>query len=260
MSKSFPSPTNSETPQNSFSASALNALARSYRRSRAVGRRASLYQPVTLIRPFASRRVMSAWMSRHAGFGAIAAYDECWSTFAVRLVISTYRMPLHPSSIFGVPSWRWSPPSIVAPSACRMSWFARTKEPKWGLPTSSSPSTTNFRLIGGRPSTPFQAWTARSCFFFQAEDGIRDYKVTGVQTCALPICFTRDQLVRFRKIVEQLRVEVPGDYKAHVLQSAGTLAFNETPYEIVRAGIMLYGRSEERRVGKECRSRWSPYH
>ena len=26
-----------------------------------------------------------------------------------------------------------------------------------------------------------------SCFFFQAEDGIRDYKVTGVQTCALPI-------------------------------------------------------------------------
>src|SRR5256885_4093415 len=27
------------------------------------------------------------------------------------------------------------------------------------------------------------------CFFFQAEDGIRDYKVTGVQTCALPICW-----------------------------------------------------------------------
>src|SRR5256885_4955672 len=27
----------------------------------------------------------------------------------------------------------------------------------------------------------------RFCFFFQAEDGIRDYKVTGVQTCALPI-------------------------------------------------------------------------
>src|SRR5256885_984949 len=27
----------------------------------------------------------------------------------------------------------------------------------------------------------------RACFFFQAEDGIRDYKVTGVQTCVLPI-------------------------------------------------------------------------
>ena len=33
----------------------------------------------------------------------------------------------------------------------------------------------------------------RSFFFFQAEDGIRDYKVTGVQTCALPI-FHRSRL------------------------------------------------------------------
>src|SRR5690554_663267 len=31
------------------------------------------------------------------------------------------------------------------------------------------------------------AWSARCCFFFQAEDGIRDADVTGVQTCALPI-------------------------------------------------------------------------
>src|SRR5256885_3666021 len=31
-----------------------------------------------------------------------------------------------------------------------------------------------------------------SYFFFQAEDGIRDYKVTGVQTCALPISITRN--------------------------------------------------------------------
>src|SRR5437016_9133320 len=28
-------------------------------------------------------------------------------------------------------------------------------------------------------------------FFFQAEDGIRDWSVTGVQTCALPICYIR---------------------------------------------------------------------
>jgi alanine racemase len=55
--------------------------------------------------------------------------------------------------------------------------------------------------------------------------------------------FTRDQLVRFRKVVERFRTEVPGEYKAHVLQSTGTLAFNDTPYEIVRAGIMLYGIS-----------------
>src|SRR2546426_12449909 len=31
---------------------------------------------------------------------------------------------------------------------------------------------------------------SRLVFFFQAEDGIRDYKVTGVQTCALPIFST----------------------------------------------------------------------
>jgi alanine racemase len=55
--------------------------------------------------------------------------------------------------------------------------------------------------------------------------------------------YTREQLVRFRNVVRQFRTEVPGDYKAHVLQSAGTLAFNDTPHEIVRAGVMLYGIS-----------------
>jgi len=55
--------------------------------------------------------------------------------------------------------------------------------------------------------------------------------------------FTRGQLVRFRRIVEQIRAEVPGSYRAHVLQSAGTLAFNPPTFEIVRAGIMLYGIS-----------------
>jgi alanine racemase len=55
--------------------------------------------------------------------------------------------------------------------------------------------------------------------------------------------YTRDQLVRFRKIVEQLCAAVPGNYKAHVLQSAGTLAFNNPTFEIVRAGIILYGIS-----------------
>jgi len=49
--------------------------------------------------------------------------------------------------------------------------------------------------------------------------------------------------VRFRKVVEQLRAAVPGNYKAHVLQSAGTLAFNNPTFEIVRAGIILYGIS-----------------
>jgi len=55
--------------------------------------------------------------------------------------------------------------------------------------------------------------------------------------------YTRDQLQRFGKIAGQLRAKVPGDFKAHVLQSAGTLAFNEEIFDIVRAGIMLYGIS-----------------
>src|SRR5256885_7158248 len=46
--------------------------------------------------------------------------------------------------------------------------------------------------FGPMVMTVFDSWGIQSCedigfFFFQAEDGIRDYKVTGVQTCALPI-------------------------------------------------------------------------
>src|SRR5205085_3867233 len=35
----------------------------------------------------------------------------------------------------------------------------------------------------------YEQFTSGFCFFFQAEDGIRDLTVTGVQTCALPIYF-----------------------------------------------------------------------
>jgi len=55
--------------------------------------------------------------------------------------------------------------------------------------------------------------------------------------------YTKDQLVRFRKVVKEIRAAVPGTYKAHVLQSAGALGFSETVDEIVRAGIVFYGIS-----------------
>jgi alanine racemase len=55
--------------------------------------------------------------------------------------------------------------------------------------------------------------------------------------------YTRDELSRFRKIVGQFRAEVPGSYKAHVLQSAGVLAFADPTFDVVRGGIMLYGIS-----------------
>src|SRR6266487_1753956 len=70
--------------------------------------------------------------------------------------------------------------------------------------------------------------------FFQAEDGIRDGRVTGVQTCALPIL-----------------KRPPG----------GLRGTERTPVRLVPAALgAVAPRSEERRVGKECRSRWSPYH
>jgi alanine racemase len=55
--------------------------------------------------------------------------------------------------------------------------------------------------------------------------------------------YTRDELLRFARLVRQMRAEVPGNYKAHVLQSAGVLAFNREIFDIVRAGIILYGIS-----------------
>src|SRR5256886_13226715 len=46
------------------------------------------------------------------------------------------------------------------------------------------------RTMRGRDWSVGGAVVSRFCFFFQAEDGIRDLTVTGVQTCALPICVT----------------------------------------------------------------------
>src|SRR6266498_3116199 len=68
------------------------------------------------------------------------------------------------------------------------------------------------------------------CFFFQAEDGIRDADVTGVQTCALPI--------------------------SRCIASPSTWT---PPRRSTSPACAPSARSEERRVGKECRSRWSPY-
>src|SRR5256885_4175850 len=94
-------------------------------------------------------------------------------------------------------------------------------------------------------------------FFFQAEDGIRDYKVTGVQTCALPI---------FKNVAEtQIRKSTGMDVKIGALHVSLTEpVFNLENFVLYNTaefgGGTFIDRSEERRVGKECRSRWSPYH
>jgi alanine racemase len=65
--------------------------------------------------------------------------------------------------------------------------------------------------------------------------------------------FTRDQLKNFGSLIRQLRREVPGNYKAHALQTAGLLGFADEPFEIVRPGIMLYGISPLQEFQKELR-------
>src|SRR5205823_8621404 len=77
-------------------------------------------------------------------------------------------------------------------------------------------------------------------FFFQAEDGIRDKLVTGVQTCALPIS-SPSLKSRIRKMIKskiRSTIRRPLPFWSYSYSSS---------------------RSEERRVGKECRSRWSLY-
>src|SRR3989442_4860387 len=91
-----------------------------------------------------------------------------------------------------------------------------------------------------------RGYLAAYLFFFQAEDGIRDADVTGVQTCALPIWPRRGGVYT---------------YAGGILDptSERLLPFprsrDANPRRESRSD-----RSEERRVGKECRSRWSPYH
>src|SRR3712207_8828830 len=95
-----------------------------------------------------------------------------------------------------------------------------------------------------------QYWRLYVFFFFQAEDGIRDIGVTGVQTCALPIWMNADERRCRRNSLDRINrsnrirgdgFTVPGSQRCCAPEYQGE-------------------RSEERRVGKECRSRWSPYH
>src|SRR5438046_10497787 len=74
-----------------------------------------------------------------------------------------------------------------------------------------------------------------SSFFFQAEDGIRDWSVTGVQTCALPIFIWR----------------IAGS-------PAASTSITTVPDTAPVRTASNPRRSEERRVGKECRAGWRP--
>src|SRR5699024_11788468 len=82
-------------------------------------------------------------------------------------------------------------------------------------------------------------------FFFQAEDGIRDRNVTGVQTCALPIFVVVGIIFWTTNGLVSAPSLIPAGIQRG-LQSYGSMLANP-----------LLDRSEERRVGKECRCQWS---
>src|SRR2546430_11323569 len=96
-------------------------------------------------------------------------------------------------------------------------------------------------------------------FFFQAEDGIRDLTVTGVQTCALPIS-ARMKLAALGRVERARQLALDDGARPRALDDG--IGDGRGSQQRARIGVQGIGeqRSEERRVGKECRSRWSPYH
>ena len=121
--------------------------------------------------------------------------------------------------------------------------------------------------------------------FFQAEDSIRNLVVTEVQTCALPICHNNayddgddasdgcgggddvdandGELVDENKQIP--RTKVGAKWKTSILISGSTRIMlwawrKMTNNKIKQKNSLMTSRSEERRIGKACKSRWSPQH
>src|SRR5204862_4147941 len=100
----------------------------------------------------------------------------------------------------------------------------------------------------------------------QAEDGIRDLYVTGVQTCALPIYrpgLTRagGRAVRLLRDLWRLPVaacELPGAARLQARHRRGAASADRPLRGVEKPGPADDRRSEERRVGKGCRAgKWS---
>src|SRR5690606_40617435 len=95
-------------------------------------------------------------------------------------------------------------------------------------------------------------------FFFQAEDGIRDFHVTGVQTCALPISHAANwnsfDPLALSALPHVTLLELP----ASAAPSPGGASCVCCVHPEPGAPPVVSTRSEERRVGKECRGRWGP--
>src|SRR5690606_40794517 len=93
-------------------------------------------------------------------------------------------------------------------------------------------------------------------FFFQAADGIRDFHVTGVQTCALPIWPSRSTTSAVTSLPYLEWSAVPMSSRVRCAPACGELPSN-APYRAPSPAASTT-RSEERRVGKERRYRRRP--
>src|SRR3989441_2738033 len=94
-------------------------------------------------------------------------------------------------------------------------------------------------------------------FFFQAEDGIRDKLVTGVQTCALPIFPVLDEFTAAGRCGAAGLGLCTVNYFSLAYSALACLRMEMSGSASFHSARK---RSEERRVGKEGRSRWSPDH
>src|SRR5256886_7817806 len=99
-----------------------------------------------------------------------------------------------------------------------------------------------------------------SSLFFQAEDGIRDLTVTGVQTCALPISRILKPVSDGVYGANMLYAEFAAGESAPVVELTSRFQTQDRALDWSKKTAADEDRSEERRVGKECRSRWSPDH
>src|SRR5256886_6889088 len=95
-------------------------------------------------------------------------------------------------------------------------------------------------------------------FFFQAEDGIRDLTVTGVQTCALPIC--RSGQARWPAAAPEGLPNRSRQAATSALTGFQSASARSQPGIPAVGTKLLEIRSEERRVGEEGRSRGAPDH
>src|SRR6266850_3992048 len=88
-------------------------------------------------------------------------------------------------------------------------------------------------------------------FFFQAEDGIRDYKVTGVQTCALPICerHVRTERIELRRARRPPSLEKLGTCRREIASGQGNATEEKMAVvdgvSVVPVGAILLRQREE---------------